>query len=112
MAKYVLNDIQEPEDITVRDVINWIEKEFGSVWNEYVNPYYGEISKKKFIKVIPNGANCSCEFGSNEGIYLTIVDKSTGNPAITGKTLDASDAKWYECCHSLARIGLELRKIC
>jgi len=65
----------------------------------------------KIIEAVPSGVNCSCQFGSNEGIYLIIGDKRTRNGAIIAKTLDASAANWYECCFSLARIGLELREI-
>lgn len=111
MAKFVLNNMYEPEDITLSDVILWIEKEFSSVWDEYVNPFKSDNYKNKFIEVVPNGVNCSCQFGSNEGIYLIIEDKRTSDRAIVGKTLDASDKSWYECCFSLARIGLELREI-
>jgi len=110
MVKFVLNNMHVPEDITMQDVIKWIEAEFGSVWDEYVSPSKDNYNDK-FIEIIPTGANCSCQFGSNEGIYLIIEDKRTRKTAIVGKTVDASDAKWYECCHSLARIGLELRRI-
>jgi len=110
MAKFVLNNMHVPEDITIRDVIKWIEAEFGSVWNEYVSPTKDNYNDK-FIEAVPTGVNCSCQFGSNEGIYLIIEDKRTRNGAIIAKTLDASNAKWYECCFSLARIGLELREI-
>lgn len=110
MEQYVLNNLQNPENITIRDVIQWIEAEFGSVWNEYVSPFKDNYTST-FIEALPNGVNCSCQFGSNEGIYLIIEDKRTSDRAIVGKTLDSSDKSWYECCHSLARIGLELREI-
>ena len=109
--KFVLNNMHIPEDITLRDVISWIEREFSSVWGEYVSPFKDDIYNKKFIEVVPNGVNISCQFGSNEGIYLIIEDKRTSNRVIVGKTLDASDKSWYECCFSLARMGLELREI-
>jgi len=102
--------MQDPENITIRDVIKWIEAEFGSVWGEYVSPFDGNY-KKKYIEAVPNGVNCFCQFGGNEGIYLHIEDMRTRKVIIVGKTLDASDKSWYECCFSLARIGLELNKI-
>jgi len=110
MKKYVLNNIYVPEDITIRDVIIWMEAEFSNVWNEYIDPFQDNYTQK-FIEALPNGVNCSCQFGSNEGIYLIIEDKRTSDRAIIGKTLDSSDKSWYECCFSLARIGLELREI-
>lgn len=114
MEKFVLNNIYEIEDITLYDVIKWIEKEFGTVWNEYVGAggLINDPHRIKFSDICPNGSICYCQFGSNEGIYLTIGDAKTRHTVITGKTLETSDNKWHECCHTLARIGLELREIC
>ncbi|MCK5386924.1 MAG: hypothetical protein KAJ39_07050 [Gammaproteobacteria bacterium] len=109
-GKYILDNMYVPEDITIKDVIKWIEANFGHVWEEYVNSFPPDWNQK-FMEVITTDALCYCTFGSNEGIYLHIEDSRSRKIAIVGKTLNAGDAKWYECCFSLARIGLELREI-
>jgi hypothetical protein len=109
-GKFILNNMHVPEDITIKDVIKWIESNFGHVWEEYVQSSQPDWNRK-FIEVITTTTLCYCGFGSNEGIYLHIEDAKTRELVIVGKTLNAGDAKWYECCFSLARIGLELREI-
>lgn len=109
-GKYILDNMHVPEDIIIKDVIKWIEANFGHVWEEYVQAFPDDWNKK-YMEVITTDALCYCHFGSNEGIYLIIEDSRSREKAIVGKTLNAGDAKWYECCFSLARIGLELREI-
>jgi hypothetical protein len=109
-GKFILNNMHQPEDITLRDVVKWIEADFGHVWEEYIQSPH-QILNTKYMEIITSDALCYCLFGSNEGIYLVIEDSKTRTQVIVGKTLNSSDAKWYECCFSLARIGLELREI-